>query len=353
MPHSSGGGSHGGGAHFSSHSSGSSSFGGFDLSYTDLFGPKIRRRPFSGSTTYFYYRNKRPVYFYSVSDAKESLDDGVQLIVKIILGVTVLPFLMLLAYVCFVNGFHNPKPLPKVEDNAVIVEDNANVMSESEEDDLMRSLQAFYDSTGIVPAVVTINNDSWKDYGKSLEDFAYDEYVSRFQDESHWLIMYSEPVTPDPSFNDWYWEGMQGNDTDFILTGRVTREFTEDLQKRLLMNDITTAEAITLTFSEYSDKAMEKYVVVPLVILGGVFSLMAVLLAIYIFNPHLIRKKMLNDATRLNSSDKPGPDIEETCDYCGGIYLIGYHFSCPHCGAAIKAHDYTVDADGKVTAVLR
>ena len=27
---------------------------------------------------------------------------------------------------------------------------------------------------------------------------------------------------------------------------------------------------------------------------------------------------------------------EDTCEYCGGVYLHGLHVSCPHCGAPIK-----------------
>ncbi|MCR5100195.1 MAG: hypothetical protein K6B41_02425, partial [Butyrivibrio sp.] len=29
-------------------------------------------------------------------------------------------------------------------------------------------------------------------------------------------------------------------------------------------------------------------------------------------------------------------DFEDTCEYCGGIYIHGKHDSCPHCGAPIK-----------------
>ena len=30
--------------------------------------------------------------------------------------------------------------------------------------------------------------------------------------------------------------------------------------------------------------------------------------------------------------------IEDKCDYCGGIYAIGAHNTCPHCGAALTSH---------------
>ncbi|MBQ5900652.1 MAG: hypothetical protein IIW86_02195, partial [Clostridia bacterium] len=34
------------------------------------------------------------------------------------------------------------------------------------------------------------------------------------------------PMVPDSSFNDWYWEGMQGDDTDNIITEQVGNKFT-------------------------------------------------------------------------------------------------------------------------------
>ena len=27
--------------------------------------------------------------------------------------------------------------------------------------------------------------------------------------------------------------------------------------------------------------------------------------------------------------------LEDTCAYCGGVYIHGVHLECPHCGAAI------------------
>lgn len=40
-----------------------------------------------------------------------------------------------------------------------------------------------------------------------------------------------EPEHPDKEFNDWSWEGMQGNDTDPVLTQRITSAFNEEFEE--------------------------------------------------------------------------------------------------------------------------
>ena len=62
---------------------------------------------------------------------------------------------------------------------------------------------------------------------KDLEKYAYDLYVNTYDDEYHWVIIYSEPKNADPNFNDWYFEGMQGDFTDPILSTSVTRKFNK------------------------------------------------------------------------------------------------------------------------------
>lgn len=77
-------------------------------------------------------------------------------------------------------------------------------------DMVQSAIDDFYDETGIPVEVMTVNNEDWQGSYSKLEDFAYDMYVTEFDDEEHWLVVYSEPTSPDPDFNDWYWEGMQG-----------------------------------------------------------------------------------------------------------------------------------------------
>ena len=43
---------------------------------------------------------------------------------------------------------------------------------------------------------------------------------------------------------------------------------------------------------------------------------------------------------------------QEACEYCSGIYVVGYHTKCPHCGAPVKPHDFYTDADGNIINIV-
>ena len=139
MPHSSGGGSHGGGSHGGSHHS-SHSHGGSGRSSRH-----VRSTYFPDARRYVYYDHHRPVYVYA----------------------------------------DHPHKLPQNYDYKIVVEDKANVLGNTAE--LRNSLVAFYNRTGISPAVITVENSDWQGYYSDFENYAYDLYVNHFTDESHWL----------------------------------------------------------------------------------------------------------------------------------------------------------------------
>ena len=351
MPHSSGGGSHGGGSHHSSggsyhsHSSGGgSSSGSIDFSTT-----RVSSKPYRFCSTYCYYENKKPVYFYSDYGAKDRKTSAGQIIGKIFVWLLVCPMFFITSIWMLSGSVKVPKKLAGNYDKNIIVEDNIDVISKSEEKELKRVLKDFYKETGIVPAVVTVSNEKWKNSG-TLETYAYKDYLDRFSDEKHWLIVYSEPEEPNPDFVDWHWEGMQGDDTDNILTDKKTADFTDDLQKYFLKDDISVGKALILSFEDITGKAMKSDVRVGLILFSLVPGGIAVWLTIFFFDIHPIRKAKLKKAFRV-SRDSKIPQ-EQTCRFCGGIYVVGCHLSCPHCGGALEAHDYTVDDQGNVKEVL-
>ena len=353
MPHSSGGGSHGGGFHSGGGGGGfsrSSGGGGYSGDSVDFTNTRLSRKPFRGCYTYCYYANNRPVYIYSTFDAKTHKLSGFDIAAKIVLYIIIAPLILMLIYWMFREGIDKPKKLSPPSNKEIIIEDNADVISSREEKELKEALKDFYHETGIVPAVVTINNEEWnkKDGQIDFTTVAYNAYVERFKDEKHWLILYSEPEDPDPGFNDWYWEGMQGDYTDDILTVKKTGRFTRDLQDNFLNNKLSVGEAITNSFNKLTPKVMKAEINAFALTFAILFSAGFVWFTIFIFDIHPIRKALLKKSFRLKKSIEP----EETCEYCGGTYLIGYHLSCPFCGAAIKAHTYTADADGKVTSVI-
>ena len=123
-------------------------------------------------------------------------------------------------------------PLPK--DSKSIVVDNLNLLTDGEKISLLESCDNFRDKTGIPVAIYIDSQDiiyKSSEY-PTLQDFAYDYYIKTFNDEKHWLLVYTK--TNDDEFGiDWRFEGMQGNDTGSVLTTSNTDKFNKEFDKNL------------------------------------------------------------------------------------------------------------------------
>ena len=238
MPHSSGGGSHGGGSH------GGGSHGGSHGGSSR--GSTISHRYFPGSTRYVYYRRGVPKYFY----ADKRFKPGIQW-TRLLLILIYLPFLFTM-----VPAVAKRIPIAKKNYNHnIVISDEADVISN--EQALYDSLERFMKKTGVTPSVVTIYNDDWVSSG-SLENYAYSRYLREFDDEMHWLIVYAEEKYPSGSYKDWYWEGMQGDDTDNIINSAVAARFNSDFHSRLESNDKDVGAQLIASFDDITANYQKK-----------------------------------------------------------------------------------------------
>ncbi len=366
MPHASGGGSHSGGSHHSSgsshrssggshsggsHSSWHSSGSSFRSSYTSHSSSSTRyngkpsysahrsyetkRRvphtstaPFSGAAKYVYYRDKAPHYIYSDhATFKPSRHIG-----KMV-------FWLIMALLFFTATFSvskTPERIKPTYDHKIIIEDSLNILKNRE--GLEKQLQDFYDKTGITACVITEPNENWQKHYRSLESRAYDLYVNHFTDEYHWLIVYTQPAEADDRFNDWYWEAIQGDYTDSILTEEAVNTFVKSMQRYLTSSLYTPDRAMIKAFSELTPTLMKpKSNSAATIFIGLSFTALFVYLACR--NAGITKKKaatiqgLPTDATPVSSNAK-----EILCSYCGGVYLSERN-RCPHCGAAKTSTD--------------
>lgn len=322
MPHSSGGGSHSGGSHssHSSHRSGSSSHSS---------PRRVRSTYFPGSRRYVYYRNNEPSYVYADYDITKKSSP-----LRYFILLFYLPFVVVLFSITK-NTLLPPEKLAADYNTAIVVEDNINVLGDTE--GLKNSLEAFYDKTGISPAVFTVYNEEWQGKYDSLENYAYALYVNAFPDEKHWLIVYSEPENPDPSFNDWYWEGMQGDDTSDIITERKAAIFNSGMQRYLTDNSKSVSEAISLSFDKITPDIMRRNIsmdsVIPLIVMGGFIFAHAFFMVFYNPNRKYRNAQLCPEEVPSAASQK------ETCPYCGTAYFSGSVTRCPNCQALLEVSD--------------
>lgn len=382
MPHSSGGGSHSGGSHSGSgFSSSSSSSGGSSAKH-------IKNTSFPGARRYVYYENYRPVYIYADYDIRKGTASGK--FFSILGSAVSLLFGIMLLAMCYdkpqkmdtspsysceivdcagviddadmvqsaIDDFYDETGIP-VEVMTVNNEDWQGSYSKLEDfaydmyvmefDDEEHWLVAFYNRTGISPAVITVENSDWQGVYSDLENYAYDLYVNHFADESHWLIVYSTPdgYSSSDGFEDWYWEGMQGNDTDDVLTKSVTNSFNDELQKNLTARTrYTVSSAISTSFDDLTPTVMKSKVNWTML-----FTSIAILAFVCL---HACLMIGINPKARKYAKAKPCSDAaqEKACEYCGYTYVVDTCTECPHCGAPIPPEDQPGHdlLDKKVTA---
>ncbi len=314
MPHSSGGGSHSGGSHSSSSSSSYGSFGGGSSQRTST-------SPFSGAYTFVKYDNNgAPDYVYS-TDRELNQKPGP---LRYLLLVIYLPFLFVVIS-AFKSSFNLPSRLPLTYDTTILIEDHMSKIEDEKR--LSDKLEDFLNETGISVSVLTTSNQAWKENYNSLETYAYEQYVLRFPDESHWLIVYTTDNGED--FDDWYFEGMQGNDTDPILTSRITNIFNQSLQKYLLQN-YSLDKALIKAISDIEAAGLMKFHVEPLNLIVTLAITGFLLVHMYMLVFHNPNRKY-----REYALIPQGSKILQ-CDYCGSSYYSGTVLECPNCGAPAK-----------------
>ncbi len=314
MPHSSGGGSHGGGSHHSYHSSRSGSRSGGHT------GPVNRSSStyFPGARRYVIYHRRRraPMYVYANYDVRKQRSPA-----RYLLLLFYIPFFILMAFM-FKSCFVSPKPLEDSCGTGIVIEDGAGVIADEEA--LGESLEAFWKKTGIAPAVITVYNEQWKASYKDLERYAFSAYVNMYNsDEKHWLIVYSIPAKG----GDWSWEGMQGNDTDPIITESRANKFTDKLQK-LLEDESDVGVAIAKAFDATTPSIMDSYVDGEMV---AVTIFVTLFIGIHCFFMVFYDPNRKYRGAYEYSEMQP----EVTCNYCGCKYIEGTGNVCPFCGTAI------------------
>ena len=341
MPHSSGGGSHSGGFHSSgSHHSGGGGFhssgggshhsGGGGFHSGGSYGrppaprpkPRVQRGFFEGARLYMYHYNHQPVYVYANEAARpKPRQNWLWLIYGPILAI----FIFL-----FVSDLLPMAPLSLDYATDIVVEDGAACLSEQEA--LTQAMEAFRDSTGVTPAVVTVTNETWQAHYTSLEAYAYDRYVNLFRDEKHWLIVYAQPADANgDAFPDWYWEGMQGDETDEMIDRDCLDAFSTALQSGLTRTDVSVSQALQDAFAQARVAAVRPElqdgmsIIVRLCVIGAIL-----LLAL----SHTRVLRLGASANTLPPDAVPAqmPADQSACAYCGGIYPLS-SLTCPYCGA--------------------
>jgi hypothetical protein len=308
MPHSSGGGSSSGGFH-----SGSSENNSYRSS----------RTYFVGSSLYFFYDRKNNMHsMYSNQTPEKMKKNNIMSIIFLSI------FLIFIAVVTFFVTYRNPKKidLGSYNNTEIVIMDENNFLNDFEnKQKLESSLLSFKENTGITPRIVFISNDIWKERNTNLEDYSYDRYLRLFKDESHWLIVYSSKLNTNKS--DWYFEGMQGNDTDSIISDYYANSFTKHLHNNLKEDKLSVCDSIADSFDFINKDIMNKgfifnyRVIIPLSITEVIILFLLITTVI----------KTLNLGKYQKSKVQSSKAIIKECPKCRTKYILGEINVCPKC----------------------
>jgi len=287
MPSSHGGGGsggHGGGGGF--HSSG----GGRGSS------PRYStKKPFPGSTRYHYINSRGShVYFYYAGVPTRSNSIGSVIFLSFFALVAIV-----MAVVFMVTLIPHKISASKCNEYPSYYDDNAGIISDSGE--LEISLKRFYDKTGIQPYIYTmVYDDLPPRYGAmtmySIEDFAYDLYVSTFNDEGHYMIVFAVNPNTTRADNKWMWVDMAGDDTQNLFDDDFFAKFQKEMQTYLNISSVSIEQSLILSFDYATENIMNfetEDVITLLMILGflSIFIIIPIVLAVKEFK----RVKIVNE----------------------------------------------------------
>lgn len=272
-----------------SHSGGSHSGSGFSSSSSSSGGSSakhIKNTSFPGARRYVYYENYRPVYIYADYDIRKGTASGK--FFSILGSAVSLLFGIMLLAMCY----DKPQKMDTSPSYSCEIVDCAGVI----------------DDADMVQSAIDDSSDG---------------------------------------FEDWYWEGMQGNDTDDVLTKSVTNSFNDELQKNLTARTrYTVSSAISTSFDDLTPTVMKSKVNWTML-----FTSIAILAFVCL---HACLMIGINPKARKYAKAKPCSDAaqEKACEYCGYTYVVDTCTECPHCGAPIPPEDQPGHdlLDKKVTA---
>ncbi len=227
------------------------------------------------------------------------------------------------------------------------IEDNAGCITETNR--LEGTLKAFEQKTGICPYVLTVNNSDWAVNYTSLESFAYTSYLERFSDEQHFLVVYSEPENGKNSeFNDWFWEGMQGDDTDAIISETHFRKFQTALHAGLARKGVSVEDAFSDAFSDSLSYMMKPGIptdeyTLEMLVFALIWDIFVTAFLISLINSWINSRRTYYDASGTPVSGTAGSDIPRmtggSAEY-SGVYSSGSRYGGQYGGSRYGAGQY-------------
>lgn len=283
-----------------------------------------------------YYYNGRPHYYY----ANRKVTPGAKatgifhIIFSVIWLLMSLPFVIASISDIFVSG-----PLSLNYDTQIVIDDEIGIVDSKAE--LIDVFKSFQKKTSVTFSIVTRSPENAY-MGNTYEKQAYNCYVSRWDDERHWLIYYVGSSLD--RTDNWHWELICGDDCTKILSSSIEKKFTDDFHRYLVASErYSFNEAVTTAINNIDVQpgtfnSDELIMLIPVLLFPafGIFFLVIGIVS--------TTRRLTDEEKAKRQAVEIGLDSvcqEAVCGYCNGVYIKHTCVQCPHCGAPIKIDNAT------------
>lgn len=226
--------------------------------------------PFPGARKFRYYRDGERKYIYSNTDLTKRKDPKPR-------------WFLIFFYIPFIFGLiqavkDNPIVLDVVAPlssnssySEVLIDDRQEILSENDKEQVMSVMRRFKGVTGVNIQLWTIPPMDWEHNG-AFRNYVLPAYSRAFDDETGWLIAYSET---NGGVGEWYWEGVEGDDTIAVL-GVFIDQFNDSFHQGLLADEdadlpgaFVDALELAIDTFEHQEKKIDKQSLLWFSVTGG------------------------------------------------------------------------------------
>lgn len=298
-------------------------------------GNRISKKPFYGCYNRSYV-NRRGVFVpYYTEDSRFGTKSGWNpTIIFILCFITVHMFLMLTSFIPTVIVYGD-----KVNGNIerICIKDNANILTEKEETEILKLLNDVYDKSGM-PVTLYTDDFKWKNHYASLEIYSEELYYGMGFDEDAMIILFTTETVE--NFYDWEYDMYCGDETITCLSDATFDKLLINFHKAMGSQDLTKAlnyawGTVINDLAKTSIAWSKLPVLLVLVLLYGIFYV-AIFCIVKKENDayHYFQENpgKLSTCSMNNISIKRHMELmNKKCSYCGTENTSGLE-SCTSCG---------------------
>ena len=319
-----GGGSRSGGSHRSSsrsrHSGGSRS-GGASV--------RTSNKPFAGCYNRSYYDRAGRLHTCYTNDSgfgtKSGWNAGIIIALVFITCHMLVMFASLSSIVIHVGGKVWGDP------DRISIKDNADVLTDSDEEEVLQLLQRVYEASGM-PVTVYTDDFTWKEHYDDLEVYSEELYYQIGYDEDAMLILFT--VDDSDDFYNWEYDMCCGDDTTKCLSDAAFDKLLENFQKG--MSGQNFAEALDYAWnSVMGDLAKTSFEPSGILVYAALLAFYSIFYIAILFG---VRKKNVAYQYFKENPDKLSHapmTLYSNCPGCGASNTEQQEV-CPYCGTLLK-----------------